>query len=224
MNAVQPQPADVQAADEEAAPEPLIHFPAPRYLHNAVYPNRHARRRRANRLSPWANRIGVFSLITIAHLANVFNFATIMDLPPNHFYEWLVKERLFPASLPCHCGCPMRPQQRSSNNDGFVWRCTGRGRHVRTIRSKSIFEDSKINVADLFLFICKYAEGSPISVISKVCGIAYNTTGLRWACKLRTEILGSWYVRTIRNNPNFKLRGIVEIDESLFGRRIKFMR
>lgn len=224
MEGGEPPEPNIEQPNNVAPQVPIVVFPKARHVQNPLYPNRHARRRKANRMSPWANRIGIFTLITIAHLSNVFNFATVLDLAPNHFYSWLIKEKLFPAAIPCHCGCPMHPQSRSMNNDGFIWRCTGPGRHIRTIRSKSIFEDSKLNVADLFLFLCRFAQGAPIALISKACGVAYNTTGLRWACKLRVEILGSWYVNNIRNNLDFKLQGVIEIDESLFGRRIKYMK
>ena len=51
-----------------------------------------------------------------------------------------------------------------------------------------------------------------------MCGLSYHRTAVEWSKKLR-DLYIEYYVRNIRH---VILDGIVEIDESLFGRRVKY--
>lgn len=68
------------------------------------------------------------------------------------------------------------------------------------------------------LFIKSYLEKNSLAQCARFSGMAYKSTTVNWACFMR-EVFKEYFHNTLRN---VKFQGIVEIDESLFGRRVKF--
>lgn len=68
------------------------------------------------------------------------------------------------------------------------------------------------------LFIKSYLEKNSLAQCARFTGMAYRSTAVNWASFMR-EVFKEYFNNTLRN---VKLQGIVEIDESLFGRRVKY--
>ena len=65
------------------------------------------------------------------------------------------------------------------------------------------------------VFMKSYLDKCTLLQCSKFSGIAYGSTGVDWGSFMRT-ISGT----LCQDNKNLKLHGEIEIDESLFGRRV----
>ena len=70
------------------------------------------------------------------------------------------------------------------------------------------------------MFIYNYAQGSTLFDATLAGGMAYTSTGVDWASFVR-DICVEYYVQEIEKT---KFDGVVEIDESLFGRKVKHNR
>ncbi|XP_045206192.2 uncharacterized protein LOC123558376 [Mercenaria mercenaria] len=114
----------------------------------------------------------------------------------------------------------MRVSQRAGRISGATLRCNKNRNHEIAIRTYSFFEASKLCNQDIFMFIKCYLDGLSLSQTSSFTGVHYKSTAVDWASFVR-ELFKEHFHRSIRHR---KLTGEVEIDESLFGRRVKFHR
>lgn len=98
------------------------------------------------------------------------------------------------------------------------FRCTVNRRHTKSSRSHSFFDKGNLVFQDIILFIKSYLEKNSLAQCARFIGMAYRSTAVNWASFMR-EVFKEYFNNTLRN---VKLQGIVEIDESLFGRRVKY--
>ena len=109
-------------------------------------------------------------------------------------------------------------QRRSMRLGGYTWRYPKK--HETSIRQWSYFAHLHFVIPDVFQFIIGYLDGVSLAKLARRFGMNYSTTSVDWANFVR-EPMKMWVNEEI---PNFKITGIVEIDESLFGRRMKYHR
>ena len=86
------------------------------------------------------------------------------------------------------------------------------------MRKYSFFEGSACDIRDLMIFLKQYLEGNSLHQCVLATGMDYRHTAVDWANFIRE--LFCQYVYDKYNMTMFK--GDVEIDESLFGRKIKY--
>nr|XP_011443777.2 uncharacterized protein LOC105339761 [Crassostrea gigas] len=103
---------------------------------------------------------------------------------------------------------------------GSIYRCSKNRDHTRASRTYSFFEKSILLIQDIMLFIKNYLEKCSLSQCARFSGMSYGSTSVNWASFIR-EIFKEYFYRNLRFK---KLHGIIEIEESLFGRRVKFHR
>jgi transposase-like protein len=72
----------------------------------------------------------------------------------------------------------------------------------------------------MFKFLWEYASGSSLLQCSARSGFNYGSSSFDWGNTVR-HLFVEYYVRHIRTR---KLAGDVEIDESMFGRKVKYHR
>jgi len=100
--------------------------------------------------------------------------------------------------------------------DKCVWRCPAG--HETTMRLNSIFAQSHLYIQDILHFIFTYAEGLPLYKCAKSTGINYKATAVDWA-----KIVRQMFVEyDVSDTYDVKFSGIVEIDKSLFSRKVKY--
>lgn len=86
--------------------------------------------------------------------------------------------------------------------------------HTRVSRMYSFFEKSNLLLQDILLIIKSYLEKNSPAQCSR---FSYTTTAVNRASYIREEYKEHFYT----NQRHRKLWGIVEIDEYLYGRRVK---
>lgn len=173
--------------------------------------------------STWATRMpGEMVLqLQIEDLVNPFNFFTLLMSPPGNFYQWMADNGLLASKLTCHqCKSECKIYPRPRNCDGFSWRCLANKNHEFSIRKFSFFFRSHLYIQDILMFIYKYSEESSILQCAIATGVGYRRTAVDWASFIRDLFL-QWVHDTL---PTMMLEGTIEIDESLFGRKVKYHR
>lgn len=161
--------------------------------------------------------------MTTRDFSNPWNFYSLMMLSDDEVYQWLRMHGLLATTIPCNTeGCEGRMFLKSSSRSvgGTVFRCTVNRLHTRACRANSFFERSNLTIQDIFLFIKSYLDGSSLSQCARFSGVAYKSTAVNWGSFIR-ELFKEFFELRIKTK---KLTGTVEIDESLFGRRVKHHR
>lgn len=159
--------------------------------------------------------------ITPADFANPWNFFYLFTQSEEDVYFWCRQNGLLATSFPCHvdnCTGEMALAALSRAPGGAIFRCTVNRRHTKSSRSHSFIDKSNLVLQDIILFIKSYLEKNSLAQCARFTGMAYRSTAVNWASFMR-EVFKEYFNNTLRN---VKLQGIVEIDESLFGRRVKY--
>lgn len=114
----------------------------------------------------------------------------------------------------------MSPKTMVRAPGGSIYRCSKNRDHTRASRTYSLFEKSNLLIQDIMLFIKFFLDKCSPSQCARFSGMSYDSSSVNWASFIR-EIFKEYFYRNLRFK---KLRGVIEIDESLFGRRVKFHR
>jgi len=155
--------------------------------------------------------------MSIDELNNPFNRYTLLMASNTSLITWLQSNGLLRHNVTCTtCSMPCKLTHRARNIDKFSWRCPGS--HESSVRLHSIFSNSHLFIQDILHFMFNHIEGHNLYKCADMCGVNYKTTAVEWVKKLR-DLYCEFYVRKIRP---VKFGGIVEIDESLFGKRVKY--
>lgn len=107
-------------------------------------------------------------------------------------------------------------QQKSSTNSNMCLRCNFCSKY-RTIRYNSIFYRSHFPMADIIRFYAGYAMQNSLYVNCGNAGISYSGSGPEWGNHVR-QLFVTYYHEVIKPT---KFQGIVEVDESVFGKRVR---
>lgn len=203
--------------------EPFLHFDTFSYGVHYFYAMANLNDRRYNYKSPWITRLQEDDLLqcNVDAWDNLYNLTAVLTLPMEQLVKWLQRNNLLASEMCCgnaDCNLPCKMNARSRSLDGYTWRCPKR--HETSIRKFSFFSQSHLHLADIIMFIYRYAEGNSLWQASHSGGMAYQSTSVDWGNFVRDLFL-EYYVRDI---APVKFTGIVEIDESLFGRKVKHNR
>lgn len=154
---------------------------------------------------------------------NPWNFFALMSLPDAEVYEWLRMQDLLATNISCtspDCNGDMFLRGAANKPGGAVFRCNKDRTHTKNCRSYSFFEKSNLAIQDIILFVKSYIDGCSLSQCSRFSGVSYNSTAVHWGSFVRELFKEHFH----RNTKNKVLTGTIEIDESLFGRRVKHHR
>lgn len=133
-------------------------------------------------------------------------------------FEWLRNHGLLAERIVCDHGLSANLQYREKAAYNRAFRCS-KG-HEITMLKYSYFEGSPYNVRDLIIFIKYYIEGHTLKQCSLATSMEYKNTAVNWASYIRELFMEHVH----RSYENLKFSTDVEIDESLFGRKIKYNR
>ena len=147
----------------------------------------------------------------------------------NIIISWLCANGLLASTLSCRtkikvgelsteCGGLMLLKERSSCVDGTTFRCQSNRNHEKSIRTYSFFEGSHLLIPDIMVFIKCYQDKITLLQWAKFPGVAYKSTAVHWGSFVR-ELFKEHVFRNIMNKT---ISGEIEIDESLFGRKMKY--
>lgn len=158
--------------------------------------------------------------IAPADFDNPWNFY-LFQQTDEEVYFWCRKNGILATSFPCHvenCTVEMTLANLSRAPGGVIFRCNCNRLHTKSSRAYSFFDKSNLVLQDIILFIKSYLEKNSLAICARFSGMAYKSTAVNWACFMK-EVFKEYFHNTLRN---VKFQGIVEIDESLFGRRVKY--
>jgi hypothetical protein len=166
--------------------------------------------------------------IEIKDFNNPWNFYNVFSQEDSFVVNWCVKHGLLPQNIPCvsksqdahSCSGIMKLFQRSGKSTGYTSRCSKNRNHEVAPRKYSFFESSKLTIQDMMMFVKTYLEGHSLYQCSRLSGVHYKSTAIDLGSFVR-EIFMEYHNRHVRNT---KLKGEIEIDESLFDRRVKHNR
>ncbi|XP_066921897.1 uncharacterized protein [Clytia hemisphaerica] len=155
--------------------------------------------------------------LSFEDLENPYNFYNLMQSPI--FNQWLRKNKLLTDHLECEkCDgrqCTLMKRVKHINGESF--RCKGSNSHEYSIRKFSFFENTKYAIQDVLAFVLEFCLSSTMKRNSKVTGVSYGKTSVDYCSYIR-EICVEYVWKC---QSKMKFTGTVEIDESLFGRKIK---
>ena len=121
--------------------------------------------RKYNYKSPWITRFQDDDLLQCSVDAwdNLYNLTAVLTLPMEQLLKWLQRNNLIASEMCCgnaDCNLPCKMNARSRSLDGYTWRCPRR--HETSIRKYSFFSQSHLHLADIIMFIYRYAEGNSL--------------------------------------------------------------
>lgn len=159
--------------------------------------------------------------IEIEDFQNPWTFHTLFMSPDEDLFRWLREKGLLASEIKCtKCDRVCKLYRRSRAQDKFTFRCTKHSGVELGMRKFSFFEGSPYNKRDLMIFIKEYLEGHSLRQCAFSTGMDYKRTAVDWASYVREMFCQ--YTFDMYNMTQFD--GDVEIDESLFGRKIKYNR
>lgn len=173
--------------------------------------------------STWATRIPPEFVLNIEEedFSNPYNLYTVLMTSPDLTLEWLAIHGLICNSMVCsECQMPCRLYSRQKAIDGWSWRCLKNKNHEFSIRKFSFFSGSHLYIQDIFLFCYGYMTGQSLVKCSKDTGIGYSKTCVDWGSFIRDMCI-QWVHEEI---PKIKFKGPCQIDESHYGREVKYFR
>ena len=148
-----------------------------------------------------------------------------MDSTDSVIHSWMRKRGLLLTTYICTidgCGKLCKLYNRESKKDSTTLRCEV-PKHEFSIRKNSFFENSKYCLQDLMNFIKMYLEGHLLITISHQTGMSYKSTALHWSQVIR-DVFKQYISDCVHGWNDMVFTGIQEIDESMFGRRVKHNR
>ena len=161
-------------------------------------------------------RINEINTLEIKEFQNPWSFHSLFISGDDIVYNWLRKNGLLASDLTCQCGKEAKLNRRNRLKDGYTFRCGSQ--HEFTMHKNSFFEKSSYNIRDLIIFIKYYIEGHSLHQCALNTGMDYRHTAVNWASYIRE--LFCQYVFDTYERITFD--GEVEIDESIFGRKVKY--
>ena len=173
----------------------------------------------------YRERKSTLSELTVKDLVNPWNFYALFGSEDTTVLEWLRENSLLARTLVCDhvvdgaiCGGIMNIKVRAERKGGEIFRCSKNRSHVKTILANSFFEKTRLEIQDVVVFIKSYLDKNSLLQCANFSGVSYKSTAVDWASYMR-EMFKEYFHRRTRNKV---LGGVVEIDESLFGRRVKY--
>lgn len=181
-----------------------------------------AQRKAKSCMSRYASRKNDASSITFEDFANPYTFFNLLGATNEIFVDWLQNHKLIATEYACqvdNCVGICTRKQRNGKSEGFTLRCNVDRNHEYSIKTNSIFSGTKVPIRDLMVFFRSHMNKLSMRLSASEAGIDYKHTAGDWSKILRCLFMEYVYVHVI--NAPLKFSGTVEIDESLFGRKVK---
>ena len=156
--------------------------------------------------------------IAFKDFQNPWTFHNLFNSDDDEVFQWLRTNGLLAKEVMCrNCNTMASLKRRSRIPDGYSFRCPG-SKHEFSMRKNSFFEGSAYNIRDLIIFLKYYLEGHTLHQCALSTNMDYKHTAVDWGSYVR-ELFCQFVADKY---PMTTFDGDVEIDESLFGRKIKY--
>lgn len=170
--------------------------------------------------SSFKNRKTQLKDICIDDVINPYNFSLLILSEQEDLIAWLQENRLLLYECKCEkCHLMCTTAVRSRESEGFTLRCANK--HEVSIKKNSMFSRSHTLIRDTLVFVRSFMLKSSLRVCAQQAGIEYKSTAVGKAKRIRW-LFKQYVIQDVTNAQSpMKFTGVVEIDESLFGRKIK---
>jgi len=164
------------------------------------------------------------TLADFADFSNPWNFYALMQSSDSVVHAWMRHRGLLLTTYMCprdNCHRKCTVYRRKTKKDGFTLRCEGTNCSEFGIRKNSIFEKSHFSFQDLMHFLKCFLEDQLLISMSKQTGMDYKSTSVQWAKTVR-DIFKQYIYENVHGLNDMIFSEICELDESIFGRRVKY--
>ena len=170
----------------------------------------------------WLRHGGDFSDCTYVDWTNPFNFYGLLLSPISVLIQWMIGKGLLCSFIICPlCGSHCNYVPRKQKVDRFSWRCRREGHDIeRSIRHNSFFDYFRLQLPDVLNFVKLYLDALTLKKCAEMTNIGYRRTAVEWAKHIRHIFVDFIWINIIQ--PQAKFSGEVEIDESVFGHKMKY--
>ena len=130
----------------------------------------------------------------------------------------MINNGLLANEVTCRtCGTPAKLGKRQRSKDGYTFRCLV-SKHEYGMRKNSFLEGSAYNIRELMIFFIKYyLEGNSLHQCALATGMDYWHTAVDWGSFIR-----DLFCQYVHDSYGLTMcEGNVELDDSLFGQKIK---
>ena len=162
------------------------------------------------------------SEITFSDFTNPLTFSNLQQ--HEGLIKWLQDNGLLLTEMNCpndNCNGICKTAVRNKVPEGYTLRCRSDKNHEYSIKTWSIFFGSHLLIQDRLIFLRTFLINVSLYMGASESGVNYKKTAPTCAKKMR-QLFKHYVLRTIPNDDNpEQFGGIVEIDESVFGRKIK---
>ena len=145
-----------------------------------------------------------------------------MSSTKDDFIEWLQQNGLLLQSYDCTgegCGGKCNRCKRTGKSEGHTMRCNKNRNHEYSIKTNSVFSGTKVPLRALMVYFRSFLNQDSMRLSASEAGIDYKHTAVDWSNMIRAMFMEYVYVEV--HTKLMKLSGTIEIDESLFGRKVK---
>jgi len=170
------------------------------------------------------NRMEDPTLAEFSDFSNPWNFYALMQSSDSVVHSWMRERGLLLTTYTCtkeNCQRKMKVCPRPNKKDGFTLRCEAKNCSEFGIRKNSLFEGSHFTFQDLMYFLKCFLEGQLLISMSKQTGMAYKSTSVEWAKTVR-ELFKQYIFEYVHGMNDMIFDELTELDESIFGRRVKY--
>ena len=112
----------------------------------------------------------------------------------------------------------VRKSEKPNCRLGHVFRCKTNGQHEKSLFIYSFFANCRRPIQDILVFAYSLLKEMNLKTACHDSGIDYGRTGVYWAAAIR-DVMAHWVYEHIIQAP-LLFSGEIEIDESLFGRKV----
>ena len=137
--------------------------------------------------------------------------------------EWLQRHSLLRQSLWCSsCEKDCTIVSRNKLRECLSFRCSGNANCEITIRKDSFFQQFRLSIGDIFIFIINYLDGVSVIKTSERSGTNYSNTAPRWCKVIRTIMMDRVHREYFEGQ--FLFTNTCQLDECCLCRKTKYNR
>ena len=185
-----------------------------------------ADRENCNRLGNQARSDAIADLatVTIKELRNPFLLHRLFDTANSPIMiAWLQKNALIRSTFWCTtCDRECILGNRSRRREGLTFRCYTNNNCEITVRKNSFFEQFRLSIADVFIFLINYLDGVSLYRSAQRSGNSATNTITRWGSIVRHIMMNRVHKEYF--GKTFKFQYKTQLDECCLSRRVKYHR
>ena len=168
-----------------------------------------------------SDAINDLSTVTLKELRNPFLLHRLFDSANSEIMiSWLQQHSLIRSSYWCTtCDKDCILGKRIKRREGVSFRCFSNNNCEISVRKSSFFEQFRLSIADVFIFLINYLDGVSLYRSAQRSGNSATNTITRWGHVVRQVMMNRVHKEYFAQPFKFKYK--TQLDECCLSRRIK---